>query len=104
LQIAAVQAHGHLDVPVGVPALQRALTAPASAQVHFAAAASLGRLGAASAIPELLHTVEHGGPTVSRTAASALLDLGPAGRAALAGSTAPYAIEALAVDEMRLAP
>jgi len=104
LQLAAVQALGHLDVPVGVPALQRALTAPVSAQVQYAAAASLGRLGAESAIPELLHTVEHGGPTVSRTAASALLDLGPAGRAALAGSTAPYAVEALAIDEMRLAP
>jgi HEAT repeat protein len=103
LQLAAVQALGHLDVPVGVPALQRALISPVSAQVQYAAAASLGRLGAESAIPELLHTVEHGGPTVSRSAASALLDLGPAGRAALVGSGAPYAMEALAIDDMRLA-
>jgi len=103
LQLAAAQALGRLDVPAGVPALQRALTSPVSVQVQFAAAASLGRLGAESAIPELLDAVERGDPTLSRTAASALLDLGPAGRDALAGSQAAYAVEALVVDEMRLA-
>lgn len=101
LQLAAAQALGRMDVPTGVSALQRAITSPTSSQVQFAAAAALGRLGAESAIPELLHAVEHGGPTVARTAASALLDLGPAGRDALAGTSAPYAVEALAVDRMR---
>lgn len=101
LQLAAAQALGRLDVPTGVPALQRAITSPTSAQVQFAAATALGRLGAESAIPELLHAVENGGPTVSRTAASALLELGPAGREALIGSSAPYAVEAVAVDRMK---
>lgn len=104
LQLAAAQALGHLDVPAGVPALQRAITSPVSAQLKLAAATSLGQLGAEAAIPELLHAVEEGGPSVSRTAASALLSLGPAGRDALARSSAPYAVEALAVDAMRLAP
>lgn len=101
LQLAAAQALGQLDDPIGVSALQRALTSPTSAQVQFAAATSLGRLGAESAIPELLHAVEYGGPTVARTAASALLDLGSAGREALIGSSAPYAVEAISVDRMR---
>jgi HEAT repeat protein len=101
LQLAAAQALGRLDIPVGVPALQRAIISPVSAQVQLAAATSLGRLGAQSAIPELLHAVEHGGPIVARTAASALLELGPTGRAALSESSLPYAVEAIAVDAMR---
>jgi HEAT repeat protein len=101
LQLAAAQALGRLDVPIGVPALQRAIISPISAQVQLAAATSLGRLGAQSAIPELLHAVEHGGPIVARTAASALLELGPMGHAALSESALPYAVEAVAVDTMR---
>jgi HEAT repeat protein len=100
LKLAAAQALGHLDSPLGVAPLQAALSAP-SEQVRVAAATSLGQLGANVAIPALLEAVGHRDPATARAAAGALLDLGPAGQAALDDSASPYAVEALALAELR---
>ena len=102
LQLAAVQALGNLDSPVGLTPLQSALGAPSN-QLRVAAAVSLGRLGAEVAIPALVDAMRSSDPATARAAAAALLELGPAGLDALEQSGAPYAIESLALSRLRSA-
>jgi len=100
LRIAAAQALGQLDSPLGVPPLQASLRAPSN-QVRVAAATSLGRLGAEVAIPALLSAVASPDAATARAASAALVEMGPSGQTALERSGLPYAIEALALDRLR---
>jgi len=102
LKLAAAQALGNLDSPLGLAPLQAALRAPSN-QVRVAAAASLGRLGAEVAIPALVDTVRIADPATARAAAGALVELGTPGLIALQESGLPYAIEALALSGLRSA-
>lgn len=102
LRLAAAEALGHLDSPLGLVPLQAALRAPSN-QLRVAAATALGRLGAEVAIPALVDSVRSQDTATARASAEALLELGSAGRAALEHSGAPHAIEALALDRLRRA-
>lgn len=100
LAAACADALGAISAPDTESALVVALTHP-SAQVREAAARALGSLGSAAAVEPLARLVDEHDRTASREAASALVRIGPAGRARLEQSESEFAVEALALAGLR---
>lgn len=101
LRAAAAEALGEIGVPIAVPALVAAL-ADADPEVRRQAATALGQVSDTSAVPAIAAVLGSGQHEVDRALAGALLSLGPAGMAALAGHPSPYAREALSLRQMRI--
>jgi HEAT repeat protein len=101
LRAAAAEALGEIGVPIAVPALVAAL-ADADPEVRRQAATALGQVSDTSAVPAIAAVLGSGQHEVDRALAGALLSLGPAGMAALAGHASPYAREALSLRQMRI--
>jgi HEAT repeat protein len=92
---------GEIGVPIAVPALVAAL-ADADAEVRRQAATALGQVSDTSAVPAIAAVLGSGQHEVDRALAGALLSLGPAGMAALAGHPSSYAREAISLRQMRI--
>lgn len=100
LQAAAAQALGEIGVPSSVSALVAAL-GHARPEVRVEAAKALGKVSDASVAQALAANLGSGVHDVDRAIAGALVQLGPAGLAALELRDSPYAVEALALHRMR---
>ena len=98
---ACAEALGRIGSPEAIPALVEALL-DFRPNVRAAAAHALGAVGSSAALSNLIDVVDEEEPQVSRQAAQALLDLGPAARELLERSESAYAVEALALDKIRL--
>jgi HEAT repeat protein len=98
---ACAEALGRIGSPESIPPLVAALV-DFRPNVRAAAAQALGAVGSSVAIDSLIQVVDEEEPQVSRQAAQALLALGPAARRVLAASTSQYAVEALALEEIRV--
>ncbi len=100
LAAACADALGAICAPDTEPALVRALDSP-SGIVRSATAKALGSMGSTASVRQLGHLMDAADPLGSREAAGALLELGPVGRARVAISSSPYALEALALADLR---
>lgn len=100
LAAASADALGAISAPDSEAALVVALTHPA-ARVRSTAARALGSMGSEATIEPLARLVEDDGHSPSREAATALVRLGDPGRRRLASSASPYAVEALALADLR---
>lgn len=103
LSAAAAEALGEIADPTARLPLEAALRHP-SAQTRAAAAAALGRIGDPASAAALGAAFDPDDRVLSRRVGAALLRLGAAGRAELAGSSSPYAVEAREVGALRGVP
>lgn len=94
------EALGRIGSPESIPPLIAALL-DLRPNVRSAAAQALGAIGSSVAADSLIDVVDEQEPQVSRQAAQALLELGAGGRSLLLTSTSPYAVEALALEEIK---
>ena len=100
LAVACAQSLGMIGAPDSIPALVGALLSDQPA-LRVAAANALGALGSPMSADSLLDVVEENDPAVSRQAADALQKLGAAGMHLLNQSMSPYAVEAVALADLR---
>lgn len=100
LAAASADALGAICAPDTEAALVVALTHPA-VRVRAAAAKALGSMASTGAVEPLARLVEESDHSASREAAAALLGLGEPGRRRLAESASPFAVEALALADLR---
>lgn len=100
LQAAAARALGRIGSPRAIDALTSSLESPDDG-VRREAAHALGEVGDPRAAPALAASLDGSPRSTGRAAAAALLRLGVAGLDALRGSPSPYAVEALAVHDLR---
>lgn len=100
LAAACADALGAVCAPDTEPALVRTLEHP-SGLVRAAAAAALGSMGSGDSVERLGQLVDAEDPWGSREAAGALLAIGRPGRDRLCASRSAYAVEALALAELR---
>ncbi|WP_310962652.1 HEAT repeat domain-containing protein [Nocardioides terrisoli] len=98
--LACAEALGRIGSPDAIPSLTATLDDPRP-PIRVAAAQALGLLGSDAAVARLLEVVEEDDPGVSRQAADALRALGPAGVEVLRGSLSSYAVEAVALADLK---
>lgn len=100
LRLGAAESLGQIGSPDAVPALVAATTADDPA-LRTAAARALGQIGAPEAADGLRIAIENPQRDTARAAGRALIRLGEPGLLVLAESSAPVAVEALAVTRLR---
>ncbi|MGN6251476.1 MAG: HEAT repeat domain-containing protein [Marmoricola sp.] len=100
LDVACAEALGQVGTADVLPDLVAALDSDRPA-LRTAAAHALGLLGASEALEDLVHVLDAGDPLLARSAAAALRQLGEAGMAALRASSSPYAVETVALSDLR---
>lgn len=97
--VAAMGALGRIGSPEAIPALTGHLF-DHSETLRLEATRALGAVGSSVAGDALLEVLESNDPAVARDAAHALVKLGPSGMHLLEASSAPYAVEAVALTGM----
>lgn len=102
LDVACAEALGQVGNATNLPDLLAALR-DGRLPLRVAAADALGLLGAAEAVGDLRRALDEDDPLLSRAAAGALCRLGDSGMAALRSSASRYAVEAVAISELRAA-
>ena len=100
LDVACAEALGRVGSAETLPELVSALSSDRGA-LRTAAARALGLLGATEALEDLVLALDVDDPLLSREAAEALHKLGEPGMAALRASRSPYAVETVAMAELK---